>query len=105
MRWKVVSDESLYSDEWLDIHMADVELPGGRHFSHRWIRTPPGAGVVAIDAGKVLLIWRHRFITDTWAWEVPCGRIEARESPADAAAREFEEGTGWRPGPLEHRID
>ena len=97
MEWKVVSQQPLYTDEWLDIRIADVELPGGRHLQHRLIRTPPGAGVVAVRAGRqVLLLWRHRFITGSWGWEVPLGRIEDGESPAEAAAREFEEETGWR---------
>jgi 8-oxo-dGTP pyrophosphatase MutT (NUDIX family) len=48
----------------------------------------------------VLLLWRHRFITDTWGWEIPVGRAEPGESLAEAAARETEEETGWRPGPL-----
>jgi len=45
----------------------------------------------------VLLLWRHRFITDTWGWEIPAGRIDPGESPAEAAAREVLEETGWRP--------
>ncbi len=104
MEWKVVSLRSLYADEWLDIRMADVELPGGRHLAHRMICTPPGAGVVAVSNDRVLLIWRHRFITGSWGWEVPMGTVEAGESAAEAAAREFEEETGWRPGPLRHLI-
>jgi 8-oxo-dGTP pyrophosphatase MutT (NUDIX family) len=43
-----------------------------------------------------LLLWRHRFITDTWGWELPMGLIEADETPEQAAAREVEEETGWR---------
>lgn len=101
MRWTVHSEEPLYRDEWLDIRLADVEITGGRHLSHRLIRTPAGAGVVVLDEQqRVLLMWRHRFITDTWGWEIPLGKIEPGEDPADAAAREFEEETGWRPGPL-----
>ncbi|MEW9532881.1 NUDIX hydrolase [Microbispora sp. NPDC049125] len=42
MRWKVNSEEPLYTDPWLDIRLADVELPDGRHLDHRLIRTPPG---------------------------------------------------------------
>ncbi|MEV6866283.1 NUDIX hydrolase [Streptosporangium subroseum] len=72
--------------------------PGGHN---RLIRTAPGAGaVVTDDQRRVLMIWRHRFITDTWGWEIPIGKIDDGEEPTTAAARETEEETGWRPGPL-----
>jgi len=101
MRWTIHSDKPLYSDPWLDIRMADVELPDGRHLEHRVIHTPPGAGAVVTDEHqRVLLLWRHRFITDTWGWEIPIGKAEPGEDLAAAAARETEEETGWRPGPL-----
>ncbi len=101
MQWKVISERPLYQDEWLDIRIADIELPDGRHLAYRSIHTPAGAGVVAVgNDGRVLLIWRHRYITGTWGWEIPIGKIEHGEAPPEAAAREFEEETGWRPGPL-----
>ncbi|MER5643253.1 NUDIX domain-containing protein [Streptosporangium sp. NPDC002524] len=101
MRWQVHSEKPLYTDPWLDVRVADVELPDGRHLDHRLIRTAPGAGAVVTDARhRVLLIWRHRFITDSWGWEIPIGGIEDGEEPIAAAAREAEEETGWRPGPL-----
>lgn len=100
MRWTVHSEKPLYADEWLDIRVADVELPGGKHLEHRLIRTPPGAGCVVVRGGSALLLWRHRFITGSEGWEIPIGKIEPGEDPATAAARETEEETGWRPGPL-----
>ena len=63
MRWAVHREKPLYEDEWLDIRLADVELPDGRHLQHRLIRTSPGAGCVIVKDGRVLLLWRHRFIT------------------------------------------
>jgi len=100
MRWTVHSEKQLYEDHWLDIRVADVELPDGRHLEHRLIHTPPGAGCVITMNGSVLLIWRHRFITGSWGWEIPIGKVDPGENPAAAAARETEEETGWRPGPL-----
>lgn len=47
------------------------------------------------------MLWRHRFITDRWAWEVPIGRLNEDEAAIDAAARETEEETGWRPKHLQ----
>jgi ADP-ribose diphosphatase len=98
MRWQVHSERSLYADPWLDIRVADVELPDGRRLDHRLVRIAPGAGAVVTDGqDRVLLIWRHRFITDTWGWEIPAGGIDEGESPERAAEREGIEETGWRP--------
>ena len=101
-RWTVHSERTLYRDQWVRVDSADVELPDGRHLDHRLIRTPaPGACLTLTDHDRVLLIWRHRFITDTWAWEIPHGSVRPGEDPAQAAARETEEETGWRPnGPV-----
>ena len=52
----------------------------------------------------LLLLWRHRFITDTWGWEIPAGGIEPGETPEEAATRETIEETGWAPGPLRHLV-
>ena len=101
MQWVVRSEKSVFKDQWLDVREADVELPDGRHLNHKVIYSAPGAGVVvANDVGEVLLLWRHRFITDTWAYEIPIGKIDPGEDPIDAARREFIEETGWEPGPL-----
>jgi 8-oxo-dGTP pyrophosphatase MutT (NUDIX family) len=102
MRWTVHGERSLYDSEWVRLHLADVELPGGERFEHHLIRAPmPAAGVVVRDRARgVLLLWRHRFITDTWGWEIPAGKVEPGESIEAAAAREVLEETGWRPGPL-----
>jgi 8-oxo-dGTP pyrophosphatase MutT (NUDIX family) len=61
---------------------------------------PSVTAVVTDGAGRVLLIWRQRFITGTWGWEVPAGWADTGEDLAAAARREIEEETGYSPGPL-----
>jgi len=101
MRWINHGERPIYESEWVDLTLADVEVPGIRRFDHHIVRVAPAAGVVVRDPDRgVLLLWRHRFITDTWGWEIPAGRVDAGESIEAAAARETEEETGWRPGPL-----
>src|ERR1700685_2779742 len=104
MRWTVHGEKPLYEDEWLDIRVADVELPDGRHLEHRLIRTPPRAGRGVGRDRQALLLWRHRFITGSQGWEIPIGKIEPGEEPAAAAARETEEETGWGAGPRGARL-
>ena len=106
MRWQVHGERSLYESDWVNLRLVDVELPDGSRFEHHVVRTPyEAAGVVVADPTRgVLLLWRHRFITDTWGWEVPAGHVDAGESPEAAAAREVLEETGWRPGPLRHLV-
>ena len=107
MRWTVHGERSLYESPWMQLRLVDIELPDGQRFEHHVLRTPDqAAGVVVRDPEQgVLLLWRHRFITDRWGWEVPAGRIDPGEDPMAAAAREVEEETGWRPGPLRPLLD
>jgi 8-oxo-dGTP pyrophosphatase MutT (NUDIX family) len=100
MRWTVRSERALYRDRWVNLRSADIELPDGRHLDHRLIRTAPSAGAVIVLDGRALLLWRHRFITDSWGYEIPIGKVDPGEDLLTAAARETEEETGWRPGPL-----
>src|SRR5262245_57017960 len=101
MQWKVHGHQILYTSEWVTLELADVELPDGRRLDHHVVRMPRQSAVVAVvDADRVLMLWRHRFITDRWGWELPAGWVDPGEDPGMAASRDVEEETGWRPGPL-----
>jgi 8-oxo-dGTP pyrophosphatase MutT (NUDIX family) len=102
VRWQVHGERVLYDSEWVRLCLADVEIPGGERFDHHVVRMPnKAAGTIVSDPDRgVLLLWRHRFITDSWGWEIPAGGMNPGETPEAAAARETLEETGWRPGPL-----
>jgi 8-oxo-dGTP pyrophosphatase MutT (NUDIX family) len=103
MRWTIHGERVLYDSEWVRLALADVEVPGGPRFDHHVARMPANAaGTVVHDPSRgVLMLWRHRFITDTWGWEVPAGRIDPGETPVQCAIRETIEETGWRPTAVE----
>jgi 8-oxo-dGTP pyrophosphatase MutT (NUDIX family) len=102
VRWTVHGERSLYESEWMSLYLADVELPDGQRFEHHVLRIPSEAAATVVHDPErgLLLLWRHRFITDSWGWEIPGGRIDEGETPEQAAARETLEETGWRAGPL-----
>jgi 8-oxo-dGTP pyrophosphatase MutT (NUDIX family) len=104
VEWVEHGERSLYESPWVSLRLVDVEVPGGARFDHHVVRRhQPAAAVVVHDpALGVLMLWRHRFITRTWGWEVPAGRVEEGEPLAAGAAREVLEETGWEPGPLRH---
>jgi 8-oxo-dGTP pyrophosphatase MutT (NUDIX family) len=101
-RWRVHGERSVYESDWVSLRLADVELPDGRRVDYHVVRSKRGAAAVVVfdPSLGVLMVWRHRFITDTWGWEVPAGGLDDGETPEQAAERETLEETGWRPGPL-----
>src|SRR5207302_83432 len=102
MRWTVHGERPIYESDWVTLALADVELPNGERVEHHLIRIPEKAAAAVVHDPErgILMLWRHRFITDSWGWEIPAGRLEPGETPEQAAARETLEETGWAPGPL-----
>ncbi|RZU51321.1 ADP-ribose pyrophosphatase YjhB (NUDIX family) [Krasilnikovia cinnamomea] len=105
-RWNVHGRTPLYESEWIKLYLTDVELPDGQRFEHHtvWMPTAAMTAVLNDELTHVLLLWRHRFVPDLWNWELPGGLVDEGEEPADAAAREIEEETGYRPRNIEHLV-
>ncbi|KJY32591.1 NUDIX hydrolase [Streptomyces sp. NRRL S-495] len=100
--WTVHGSRTIYSSPWVELDLVDVEPPGHERYEHHLVKFAPVAATVVLDdRDRVLMMWRHRFATDTWNWEIPSGIVEAGESLEAAAAREVEEETGWRVASLE----
>jgi len=98
MRWTVHGHRDVYASEWVRVTLDDVEVPGGPRFDHHVVHFPRASvSAVVVDDSRVLLLWRHRFITDTWGWEIPAGWADPGEQPVAAITREIEEETGYRP--------
>ena len=96
--WLNRGERVLYDSAWVKLVVADVVMPDGTQVDHHVVRMPrEAAGTIMVREGRVLLMYRHRFITDTWGWEIPAGAIDAGESVEAAAIREAIEESGWEP--------
>jgi ADP-ribose pyrophosphatase len=59
------------------------------------LRHPGAAAVVPLHAdGSVTLIRQYRHAAGGMIWEIPAGKLEPGEPPAECAARELEEEAG-----------
>lgn len=106
LRWHAHGERSLYESDWVHLNLVDVTPPNGKRFEHHVVRLQRVVLVVVVDDDeRVLMLWRHRFVTNTWGWELPGGIVEAGELPERAAERETLEETGWVPRSLKKLIE
>jgi ADP-ribose pyrophosphatase len=60
------------------------------------IRHPGSAVMMAVDEkDRILLVQQFRLPAEADLWELPAGRIDAGETPLEAAQRELKEETGY----------
>lgn len=101
-RWTVHGSRRVYTSSWVNVDLDDVEIPGGPRFEHHVLRFPrPSVGAVVTDGDRILLLWRYRFTTGAWGWEIPAGWCDENEEPAPAIRREIEEETGYQVSTLD----
>jgi 8-oxo-dGTP pyrophosphatase MutT (NUDIX family) len=100
--WRDRGDTVIYDSDWVRLVTTDVVMPDGTQVDHHVVRMPrPAAGTIMVTDGAVLLMYRHRFITDTWGWEIPAGGVDPGEDLEGAARREAVEESGWQPTTIE----
>jgi 8-oxo-dGTP pyrophosphatase MutT (NUDIX family) len=96
-RWTVHGRRPIYESRWVSLTLIDVEPINGERYEHHVVGVPYEAVSVVVHHLQrgVLLLYRHRFITDTAGFELPAGGVDRHESIEAAAAREVLEETGW----------
>jgi ADP-ribose pyrophosphatase len=104
--WKTFGERLVYDNRWVRLGLVDVEAPNGERWEYHVVHLARIAvGLIIDDRDRVLMLWRYRFPTDQWGYELLGGLVEEGEEPAQTAAREVAEETGWRPvGEPEHLI-
>ncbi len=99
-----LSSEQLVDGVLLNAFRDEVRLPDDETSVREWIDHPGASAIVPLfEDGRTLLVRQFRYPPRRTFLEVPAGKLDAPgEDPADVAARELEEETGWRAGRFEH---
>ena len=91
-----LSSESIYQGSFVSINRDKVRLPNGNESQRIVIRHPGAACVLAVtDEGKVVLVRQWRYAADIATIELPAGKLDAGEDPAECALRELAEETPY----------
>jgi ADP-ribose pyrophosphatase len=96
-----ISGERVYQGRILDLEVDRVRLPNGTETTREVVRHVGAAVVLPIrDDGQVVLVRQYRYPMAEILLELPAGKMDPGESPADCATRELAEEIGWRAGQI-----
>ncbi len=100
--WVILSTEVLGTYPIFELSRSRLRSPGsGREHNFLRLDCPDWVNVIAVtDDGRMVLIEQYRHGTDEMTIEIPGGAVDPGECPADSAARELEEETGYRASEL-----
>jgi len=97
----------VYHGRIISVDLDEVRFPDGSTGTLEMIRHPGASAVVPVlgepgDDPEILLIRQYRYAADQFLYEIPAGRLDPGESPADCARRELQEETGYSAERVEH---
>lgn len=95
-----LSSRRLHTGRIINLDVDRVRFPDGSEGEMEMIRHPGASAVVpflsdpAGDDPQLLLIRQYRYAAEGYLYEIPAGRLDPGEDPADCARRELREETG-----------
>lgn len=99
--FEVAERRHVYRSDWCALRRDVVVLPNGEHQEYHVFEIGDAVSVTPfLPDGSVLMIGQYRYPHGKTHWETPAGRIDANETPEEAARRELREETGYEAGRL-----
>jgi 8-oxo-dGTP pyrophosphatase MutT (NUDIX family) len=97
--WRTFGERTVYDNRWVRLGLVDVEAPNGERWDYHVVHLARIAVALIVndDRDEVLMLWRYRFATEQWGYELLGGLVDDGEDSAATAAREAAEESGWAP--------
>ncbi|QQS42311.1 MAG: NUDIX hydrolase [Acidobacteriota bacterium] len=95
-KWRVVSREKIADCRVFEVSARGSVDENGREGTFFVIESPDWVNVIPVtEAGRIVLIEQFRHGTEELTLEIPGGMVDEGETPAECAARELTEETGY----------
>ena len=92
---KTLSSEMKFDGRVVKLFVDDVELDDGTKTKREVIKHPGGVCVLPIDGeGNIYMVKQFRYPFSKAFYELPAGKLEAGEDPAQCGRRELKEEVG-----------
>ncbi len=95
-----VGGELVYDGKIVKLHVDQAELENGAIASREYISHCGGAAILAETDEGILFVEQFRYPYGEVLLELPAGKRDGDEDPAETAVRELEEETGYFPQKL-----
>jgi len=93
----LISSRYAFEGTLYNVRVDEIRLPSGRETVREIIEHPGAVAILAItEDHQIILVRQFRYAVDGSLLEIPAGTLEPNESPAETAARELIEETGYR---------
>lgn len=98
----MLSRETAYHGRVIELSVETLRLPGGREVRREIVGHPDCVCAAAfLEDGRMVLVHQYRRPVGRLIWEVPAGKIDPGEDPAEAMRRELIEECGVQATDLE----
>ena len=102
LRETALTSEPVFVGSRINVRVDEVEMADGRHTRREVVEHPDAVVILALrDDGAIAFVRQWRHPTGRALLELPAGRIDSGEAPAETARRELREEVGLDPARLD----